>query len=344
MRIKPTLAGAAAGLVPASALAQERERPMSYFEAFGSPGREIANLTWGLLILAIAVVTIITVLVLVGLAMRARRGVDLTRDQAAVKRPDDPKSMPWIYSGLALTVLILIGFTVWTVQTLAAIQAPEKEPGLTVEFTARQWWWEARYTIGEEAFIFETANELHIPVGEPVRFRLNSGDVIHSFWVLSLGGKTDLVPGQDNVTWLEADVPGVYEGRCAEYCGLQHANMRLRVFADPPEMFARWYEKQLEPAQEPAAPEAQAGQRAFVENCAACHAVRGTVAGGEFGPDLTHLMSRTTIAAGMLPNNIGYLSGWIADPQAVKPGTKMPNLDPSGPELQAIRSYLLTLD
>lgn len=336
---RPLAAAAAVLMHTAPARA---EAPMWYLESFGSPGRQIAEITWGLLIVSILVVVIIAGLVAAGLVLRARRNVDMTRDQDAVSRPDDPHALRWIYSGLAVTAVILVGLTVWTVSTLSAISTPREEPAVTIDVIGHQWWWEVRYTSDDVSRVFETANEIHIPVGQPVRFRLTSADVIHSFWVPALSGKTDLIPGQDNVTWLEAEAEGVYRGQCAEYCGLQHAHMVMRVFAEPPEEFEAWWEAQLEPAAAPASPEAEAGQQAFVANCAACHAVRGTIASGEVGPDLTHLMSRSTIA-GILPNNVGHLSGWIANPQRLKPGTKMPNVDLSGPELDAIRNYLVTL-
>ena len=176
-----------------------------------------------------------------------------------------------------------------------------------------------------------------------MRFALKGEDVIHTFWVPSLGGKIQLIPGQTNLTWLEADRPGVYRGQCSQYCGQQHAHMVLTVFADPPKAFEAWREAQLRAASQPGSDEARLGEERFIERCAACHAVRGTRADGHVGPDLTHLMSRTTIAAGELPNNPGYLSGWIADPQGLKPGSLMPDPELSGPELASIRSFLVTL-
>ncbi len=319
------------------------DAPMWYLETFGSPGHEIQTITWALLILSVAVVLIIALLVIYAVATRARGNRPMTDDRFSVKPSEDRKALPWIYSGLALTAVILLALTAWTVGTLAAIVGPGSQSDVTVDVIAHQWWWELRYSDGNPAHSFETANEIHIPVGQPVRFRLNSGDVIHSFWVPALGGKTDLIPGQENTAWLRADTAGVYRGQCAEYCGLEHAKMALRVFADPPEQFAAWWKAQLAPAPEPRDERAAAGQRTFQLNCSACHAVRGTPAGGQFGPSLTHLMSRSTIAANVLPNTIGYLSGWIANPQALKPGTTMPNPDLSGPELDAVRSYLLTL-
>jgi cytochrome c oxidase subunit 2 len=315
---------------------------MYYLETFGPRGKAIADLTWGLLALSVAVVLIIGILVLIGAFARRYPGGSDEDGRLPVARSEG--SLKWIYTGLALTTVALAGSITWTVVTMAAINEPSGEPRFTIEITGQQWWWEVRYVGDDPSRIFETANEIHIPVGEPVRLKLASPDVIHSFWVPALTGKTDLIPGQTNVTWLQADEPGVYWGQCAEYCGRQHAHMALRLFADPPEEFEAWWNEQLEAAEPPETETARTGQTHFVLRCGACHTVRGTRAGGELGPDLTHLMSRTTIAAGMLPNTVGHLSGWVANPQFIKPANEMPNLDLSGPQLDVIRSYLLTLD
>jgi cytochrome c oxidase subunit 2 len=213
-------------------------------------------------------------------------------------------------------------------------------PRLTIEVTGHQWWWEARYLDGAAGDTFTTANELHIPTGEPVRIRLIGADVIHSFWLPGLGGKTDVIPGQTNLAWLQTDRPGVYLGQCAEYCGVQHAHMALRVVAQPPAAFANWQRAQLAPA---AGGAQMAGEALFTAHCGACHTVRGSDAGGIVGPDLTHLMSRATIAAGTVPNTPGALSGWIANPQALKPGARMPATYLSGPQLSDTVAYLETL-
>lgn len=153
----------------------------------------------------------------------------------------------------------------------------------------------------------------------------------------------DLIPGQHNETWFEADRPGTYRGECAVFCGLGHAHMNLLVVAEPPEQFNTWWTQQLEPAPVPRSPPIAQGETQFIIHCGVCHTVRGTEAMGVLGPDLSHLMSRRMIAAGTLPNTIGYLSGWIADPQDIKPGALMPVLDLSGPQLSAIRDFLGTL-
>jgi cytochrome c oxidase subunit II len=227
--------------------------------------------------------------------------------------------------------------------SVAANEDPPPSAPLTIEVIGHQWWWQIRYLSEEPSRNFTTANEIHIPVGQTVRFRLISADVIHSFWVPALGGKTDLIPGQTNIMALEAIRPGVFRGQCAEFCGIQHANMALVVVALEPDAFRAWWDAQLNPPPPITSQEVKTGETAFVQKCGLCHAVRGTRAGGIVGPDLSHLMQRRTIAAGTLPNNIGYLAAWIADPQRKKPGNIMPKPDISAAELQQIITYLQTL-
>jgi cytochrome c oxidase subunit 2 len=167
--------------------------------------------------------------------------------------------------------------------------------------------------------------------------------VIHSFWIPALSGKTDLIPGQTNVTWIEADRVGTYRGQCGEFCGDQHAGMAIYVIAQSPEDFQRWREAQIAPARPPSGVEARGGEQTFELRCGACHTVRGSGAGGIVGPDLTHLISRATIAAGLLPNTPDYLAAWIADPQRLKPGTLMPRVALQPQELQDIGGFLQTL-
>jgi cytochrome c oxidase subunit 2 len=185
-----------------------------------------------------------------------------------------------------------------------------------------------------------TANEIHIPVGAPVRVRLRAADVIHSFWVPSLAGKLDLIPGKTNETWLQAERAGVYRGQCAEYCGLQHARMALLIIAQPPSEFDAWLHAQRRPAATPTDPVAAWGMELFARNCAGCHAVQGAPFYGRTGPDLTHLASRRTLASGMLDNVRGALAGWIANPQVLKPGTRMPHLALAAEDLHALVRYL----
>src|SRR5690606_27458762 len=238
----------------------------------------------------------------------------------------DRRSTRWIViGGVVFPGIVLSALFPYVLRVQRATQQPAVDAALAVEVLGYRWWWAVRYLSDDGQPAFETANEIRIPVGQPVRVRLVSRDVIHSFWVPRLQGKQDLIPGRVNETWIQADAPGIYRGQCAEYCGLQHAKMALLVIAQPPVEFEAWYAQQLRLAAPPADPIARRGQAVFLETgCALCHAIRGTSAGGALGPDLTHLASRRTLAAGTIPNTRGHLVGWIADPQALKPGNLMP--------------------
>ncbi|MPZ72883.1 MAG: cytochrome c oxidase subunit II [Nitriliruptorales bacterium] len=214
----------------------------------------------------------------------------------------DRRMVPWgepfvVVAGLVVSGLVLAGTFVVSVIDLNALGSPPGEPQLEIEVVARTWWWEVRYPNGAV-----TANEIHVPVGVPVEVALPTGDVIHSFWVPQLQVKKDHVPGVVNRLWLQADEPGRYRGQCAEYCGLQHANMVFYVVADPPDDFQAWVIEQAARAAEPTGPGAQRGRDVFLgSSCVSCHTIRGTPARGELGPDLTHLASREKIAAGLFP-------------------------------------------
>ena len=311
--------------------------PMDYLHADGLMAKRILPLTQALLIVSVMVVVIIAALVLIAVVRRGRSG-------GVVETPLlESEGRGWISIGVGLSTVVLAGLVVWTSITMAEIANPPSKPVLSIEVRGHQWWWEFVYQNDDPSKIFVTPNEIHIPVGKPVRFALHGEDVIHTFWVPSLGGKIQLIPGQTNVTWLQADRPGVYRGQCSQYCGEQHAHMILVVFADPPHAFEAWREAQLRAASQPNSDDTRLGEQRFIGRCGACHTVRGTPANGHVGPDLTHLMSRTTIAGGALPNNPGFLSGWIANPQSLKPGSLMPDPELSGPDLASIRSFLVTL-
>ena len=242
--------------------------------------------------------------------------------------------------GVALPAVILAALLALATCTTAALAEPPGPATLTIEVTGYQFWWEVSYP--DQRVV--TANEIHIPVDQPVRLRLTSGDVVHSLWAPQLAGKVDLIPGRTTTLWLEADEPGVYFGACAEYCGLQHAKMLFRVVAQPPEEFAAWVQLQQQPAAAPAEPLLQRGQRVFfAAGCATCHAIRGTPAEGRLGPDLTHLAVRRTLAAGVLENNRGNLAGWIVQPQRIKEGNKMPPTNLASEDLLALVHYLESL-
>jgi len=215
---------------------------------------------------------------------------------------------------------------------------------LSITVIANQWWWDVRYNSADVSKTLRTANELHLPVGVPVRITLHSNDVIHSFWVPSLAGKQDLIPGRETDIMLTPTKPGIYRGQCAEFCGAQHAHMALVVNVDSYPDFLKWWQHQLLPAPAPSTPAAQAGMR-FVTSrqCAMCHTIAGTPAGGTVGPDLTHLASRRTLAAGTMPMSQGNLYGWVADPQSIKPGNHMPTIGLGPNELHSVVAYLETL-
>jgi cytochrome c oxidase subunit II len=238
--------------------------------------------------------------------------------------------------------LVLLMISIPTIRTIFRSQPPVAPKGsLVINVLAHQWWWEFHYADSGVA----TANELHIPTGQPIRLELQSGDIIHSFWVPQLGGKRDVVPGQTNELTFVAKVPGMYPGQCAEFCGLSHANMRFRVFVETPEQFALWTSAQKSGPAAPLVPnrDAVAGAKIFANSpCTTCHTVQG-VSKGYIGPNLTHVGSRTTIAAGIMKNTPENLAKWIADPAALKPGAEMPPLGLSGKPLGNLVAYLETL-
>ncbi len=327
-----------AGLALLAPAVASADPAMSYLRTFGPAGDPATKLGWALGIISIAVTIVVAALLLAGVLRKRPQPPD--PEALAVRH--DSGGMAWIYVGVGITAAVLLVCTVWTMFTLAAVAMPART-ALSLQVTAMQWWWGVRYESEDPAQVFNTANEIHIPVGQPVRIELGSADVIHSFWIPQLGGKMDVIPGKTNVTWLQADKPGVYRGQCGEFCGAQHAHMAMLVVADPPVAYSAWRDAQLRNAPEPASDAIRSGLQTFESHCAACHTVRGTGAGGILGPDLTHLMSRQTIAAGLLRNTPGNLSAWIADSQALKPGSRMPSLMLSGPELQSVSAYLSTL-
>ncbi|HEY1710161.1 MAG TPA: cytochrome c oxidase subunit II [Rhizomicrobium sp.] len=313
--------------------------PLSYLISSGAKADHVLPLTWGVLAVSVAVVAIISIL-LIG-AIWHRPGFALAATTLPVERPSS--GLNWLWIGVSLSTLALLATIVWTVKVLADVAAPPSKPSFTIEITAHQWWWGVRYLSADTSQSFTTANEIHIPAGTPVQFRLVSSDVIHSFWIPALTGKTDVIPGQTNEMWFDAKAPGIYRGQCTEYCGLEHAKMQMLVVADTPADFAAWRAHQL---QSPAPPAgyAIAGQQSFGTYCGSCHTVRGTDAAGSLGPDLSHLMQRHTLAAGIIANTPQNLADWIADPQAVKPGNLMQRPEISTAELSRIRAYLQTLN
>lgn len=312
---------------------------MSFMDSAGPAASPAIQLGWGLALIALSVV-LATVIVVSWATIRHRSPNEAS--EAGIANPGR-SGLSWIYTGVPITVVILVGVFFWTMRVLAEVQTPDVETPIVVEVSGHQWWWEVRYSDGDPSHAFVTANEIHLPVGQPVRVRLDSDDVIHSFWVPRLAGKTDVIPGQFNTMWIEASEPGTYRGQCTEYCGLEHARMAMSVIAESPDAFAEWWSSQLAAAESP--PEVDSpGELVFVRSCGACHAVRGTDALGRVGPDLTHLMSRERIASGMLANTGENLEQWILHSQQLKPGARMPSISLPEEELRPLLAYLQTLD
>jgi cytochrome c oxidase subunit II len=246
--------------------------------------------------------------------------------------------------GILFPLVILSLLLVYSLVRASGLEPDAKEGALRIEVTGEQWWWRVRYLDDEGRFDFATANEVRIPVGRTVEVALTSADVIHSFWVPALAGKLDMIPGRTTRLRLRAERPGEYRGQCAEYCGGPHAFMAFYVVAEEPARFRAWADGQRQPAPTAAGGPHERGSELFAAQCAACHAVRGTPVRGDRGPDLTHIGSRRTLAAGLLPNNAGTLAAWIVSSQRLKPGNLMPSFQAfSGEELRALAGYLESL-
>jgi cytochrome c oxidase subunit 2 len=256
----------------------------------------------------------------------------------------EPKLKRVVIAGTAATVVLLF---IWLIASLVVGRVyalPQTPNAVTINVTGRQWWWQVEYVDPVPAKRFQTANEIVIPVGRPVVVNLTSRDVIHSFWVPNLQGKRDLIPGYVSSIWFQADHEGMYRGQCAEFCGYQHAQMAMFVTARPNDQFEDWLSSQRLPASEPGTDAQQKGRDVFLsKTCVQCHAIRGTIAGATVGPDLTHVGSRATIVAGMLPNTVDNLKRWVRNPQAIKPGNRMPPHDLNDEDLQALAEYLRSL-
>jgi cytochrome c oxidase subunit 2 len=309
------------------------DRNPSTMSAASSDAGRLASL--GTTMAIVGTMTFVLVVGILGWGLWRRRGAS-----TADGPPLPVNEHRWVVGGgLVMPVIVLAGVFLLT---LSVLRSRDTAPVGSEEvlIIGHQWWWEVRYP--HDTVV--TADEIHIPVGRAVLVRLQSNDVIHSFWAPNLNGKTDLIPGQENSMVLRADSAGVYRAECAEYCGVQHAHMALSVVAESPPQFARWLANARSESQ-PLHDAAQAaGFAAFMDHsCAYCHTIRGTQASGTVGPDLTHIGSRLTLAGGTLPNTAGNLGGWIANPDRLKPGVKMPAVPMDGASLEAIVHYLETL-
>jgi cytochrome c oxidase subunit II len=327
--------GLATGLVTSCVEAPASRTTPSALDAHGTGAAIIRQEWWFLFWIGTAIVLLVTGLLV---AILVRQWQNRQVLSAEVRDTDGIK---WIWlGGIALPIVIALFVFASTIRSSLALSAPPGPETVTVTIIGHRWWWEVQYP--DEAFT--TANQLYLPVGQSVRVNITSADVIHSFWVPQLGFKRDLIPGQMNETWLQANEPGVYRGLCSEFCGLQHAQMMFMVVALTPKRYQAVMANERKLAPAPNNELARAGQQVFLRSsCVYCHTIRGTSAAGEVGPDLTHLANRLTIAAGALENNVGNLGGWIMDPQHIKPGSTMPATPLTGKDLQALLAYLRTL-
>jgi cytochrome c oxidase subunit 2 len=306
------------------------------------------NRLWWFFFYVLASVFILVMLALVASIVvgRKRRAGASVPEPSVEPEPERERRMTRVVaSATALTVAILFVLLVSSFLTGRQLTTTRSDQGaLVIEVTGHQWWWEARYDDATPSNIFTTANEIHIPVGQPVIIQLKSTDVIHSFWVPNLAGKKDAIPGKSSSVWLVADRAGVFRGQCAEYCGMQHAHMAFTVIAESPEKFWAWVAAQRQPAVQPSTDAQVRGQQVFLSMpCVMCHTIQGTQANAVVGPNLTHVASRGSIAANTLPNTREHLAGWVVDSQAIKPGNLMPPMSLSSEDLQALLDYLQSL-
>ncbi|HEX5810060.1 MAG TPA: cytochrome c oxidase subunit II [Anaerolineales bacterium] len=325
------LSACAAGAVENSYI-----RTPSMLAPQGPVAARIAGLSWFMIVLGSLI--FLGVMAYFAYAAWGHRGYSLEEE---LKRPNQGNGivLTWGVGFTAVVLVVLFGVNIGIMRSNNQLAAGEE--ALVIDVIGHQWWWEIQYP--EQGF--ETANEIHIPVGQPVTLRLVTRDVIHSLWIPELSGKLDLLPNQVNELTLVADKTGEYWGECAEFCGTQHAKMQLMVIVQTEGQFNAWLEHQQTM---PAPPEDELtfeGQQVFLgSSCVYCHTVRGTNASGDLGPDLTHVMSRRTLGAGVLENSLGNMAGWVVDAQAIKPGNKMPPMDLNAAELSALLAYLETLE
>jgi cytochrome c oxidase subunit 2 len=307
----------------------------SALDPAGPQAAHIAHLWWLLFWVCAGVFVVVMVFLTLAVIRGVRPKPEATTDRALTMA---------VAAAVVATVVILFGLLVASIVTDRAVASLGASSAVTIDVKGHQWWWEVEYEDAVPARRVKTANEIHIPVGRPVVLKVTSSDVIHSFWVPNLQGKRDLIPGYTTAIWLQADRPGVFRGQCAEFCGFEHARMALYVTAETGDAFERWLADQRRPAVEAQTDVERHGRDVFLAApCTQCHTIRGTIAGATMGPDLTHVASRGTIAAGTLPNNPGHLAGWIVDSQIIKPGNRMPPHSLAGEDLQALLTYVESL-
>jgi cytochrome c oxidase subunit II len=300
----------------------------SSLEPAGRSAQKIADLFWWMTGGAAVIWTVVV-------------GLTFYSIYAAPGRRNLQASLMIIVGGTVVPTVVLSILLVYGLAMMPDILAPAPEGSLKITVTGEQWWWRVDYdsVVGER---IELANEIRIPVGQPVEFQLESADVIHSFWIPSLGGKVDMIPGRQTRLKLEPTRIGVYRGACAEYCGASHALMTFYVVVTSKEDFESWLQQQRTPAQRPVDPLARSGEAIFqTSGCGACHAVRGTSAMGRVGPDLTHVGSQMSVGAGILPNDVDDFLHWLRDTHTIKPEVGMPSFEMlADDDLRALAAYL----
>lgn len=304
----------------------------SALDPHGPKGDQVTTLWWILFVVA-AIVTVIVLLLGVWAAFGPRTG-------EAPARGFMSGHAFVLTAGALIPAVILIGVFAYTLRTTVTLSAPSTLAKMTIKVVGHRWWWEFDYLNQH----FVTANEMHVPAGQPVRLELTSADVIHSFWVPQLGPQIDTVPGIVNTTWTEASRAQTYRGECNVFCGIQHANMDFLVVADPPARFAAWLRDQESVPPQPAIATLYQGQQVFQgATCVYCHTIRGANASGTVGPDLTHFGSRQSIGADIVPNTPAHLGAWIANSQTFKPGNLMPAMNLPSKQLHEVVTYLESL-
>jgi cytochrome c oxidase subunit 2 len=307
-------------------------------QSAANPAGRHAELTAGLFLTFLGVTGAFLLAVIGLLALAAQRRGSPPSEQTLARALR-------VWGGaIVVGLFILTLASYFTDRELASFASTSAPSSLRIKITAQQWWWDVEYLSADPSQRFHTANELHLPQDVRAHIELTSDDVIHSFWLPNLAGKQDLIPGRTTDIDLLPTRAGVFRGQCAEFCGMEHALMALEVKIETPEAFAQWREASLRPAREPLTALEAAGRDYFMAHqCVACHTIGGTGASGAIGPDLTHFASRRSIAAGSLPNTLGHLEGWIADPQTLKPGNRMPVIDIAPADLHAVSAYLASL-
>ena len=317
----------------------------SAVDAAGIQAERLENLWWLFFGVCAAVYVIVMAVLLIAFFRNRRGGPDTAPDIGPESHGED-RAAYTVKGAVAITVVILFVLMFVSFRTGSAINTLSQSPDqLSIKITGNQWWWNVEYKDAIPSNNIMTANELHLPVGRPVKVELQSNDVIHSIWLPNMHGKKDLIPNYPTVFYFRPDKIGTYWGQCAEFCGYQHAKMRFIVIVETPEEFDAWMKAQQQPSAPPTVDATlQKGQQIFLTSvCTQCHTVQGTNASGRVGPNLTHVASRQYIAAGSLQNTRDHLRSWITDPQAIKPGTRMPMNTYSEEDLDALLSYIESL-